>query len=121
MSKKLNVTRQEWKRLLSERRIHSEKEVARFLMMGYENSAIAKEMRVATRTVKGYMAHMFIRYGINGFQGVKRVALATMLYRSTLYAKPVRFAEVDSEDGESCQVTDRRNDEPGYRQGIGYD
>ena len=56
-----------------------EKQVLDLLLQGCDNAEIASEMNIARRTVKAHFNRLFIRFGITG--GVKRVKLATMLYR----------------------------------------
>jgi DNA-binding CsgD family transcriptional regulator len=61
--------------LLSDR----EQQVVDLLLQGCENEDIAKELGIAKRTVKAHFNRMFLRFAITG--GVKRVKLATFLYR----------------------------------------
>ena len=56
-----------------------EKQVLDLLLQGCDNAEIASEMNIARRTVKAHFNRLFLRFGITG--GVKRVKLATMLYR----------------------------------------
>jgi DNA-binding NarL/FixJ family response regulator len=62
-----------------------EKQVAELLLQGCDNDQIAKETGIPTRTVKAHFGRMFRRFQISG--GVKRVKLATLLYRSQIYKK----------------------------------
>jgi DNA-binding NarL/FixJ family response regulator len=50
-------------------------------MQGCDQAEIAKELKLARRTVKAYFNKMFIRTGLSDFTGIKRVQLAVMLYR----------------------------------------
>jgi DNA-binding NarL/FixJ family response regulator len=59
-----------------------EQQVAALLIQGCDNAEIAKRLKIALRTVKAHMNRMFMRYGIKG--GIKRVKLATLLYRREL-------------------------------------
>jgi DNA-binding NarL/FixJ family response regulator len=56
-----------------------EKQVAAGVLSCMSNAEIAKEINVAERTVKMYVNRLFLRHGIK--TGVKRVKLATLLYR----------------------------------------
>ena len=64
-----------------------ERQIAALLLRGYENDAIANELHMPERTVKAYFNRMFVRFGING--GIKRVKLATLLYRRQLWLDSV--------------------------------
>ena len=54
-------------------------EVGRLLTEGADNEEIARELRMAKRTVKVHPYRMFRHYGIK--DGVKRVRLAVILWR----------------------------------------
>lgn len=56
-----------------------EEQIAALLLQGYENKDIAAELKMAKRTVKAHFNRMFLRFSITG--GIKRVKLATLLYR----------------------------------------
>jgi DNA-binding NarL/FixJ family response regulator len=56
-----------------------EREIAKLLLDGYDNQEIANQLQMARRTVKAYCNRFFVRFGIQG--GIKRVKLATLLYR----------------------------------------
>ena len=56
-----------------------ETQVIDLLLQGCDNAEIASELNLTTRTVKAHFNRIFLRFGITG--GVKRVKLATMLYR----------------------------------------
>ena len=60
-----------------------EVQVCELLLTGAENPEIAKELHVKLRTVKSYFRTLFLLFGVEG--GVKRVQLATLLYRKQLY------------------------------------
>jgi DNA-binding NarL/FixJ family response regulator len=62
-----------------------EKQVAELLLQRCENDEIAKQTGIPMRTVKAHFGRMFRRFQISG--GVKRVKLATLLYRSRIYKK----------------------------------
>jgi DNA-binding NarL/FixJ family response regulator len=56
-----------------------ELQVVELLLQGCDNAEIAKELKMARRTVKSHFNRLFLRFGITG--GVKRVKLAILLYR----------------------------------------
>src|ERR1700742_2098023 len=59
-----------------------EKQITELLLQGCDNTEIAKQLKMARRTVKAHFNRLFLRFGING--GIKRVKLATLLYRRQL-------------------------------------
>src|SRR6266705_2584754 len=59
-----------------------EQQITELLLQGCDNSEIAGQLNMARRTVKAHFNRMFMRFGITG--GVKRVKLATLLYRRQL-------------------------------------
>src|SRR5215471_17464924 len=59
-----------------------EQQIADLLLQGCDNSEIARQLRMAPRTVKAHFNRLFLRFGISG--GIKRVKLATFLYRRQL-------------------------------------
>src|SRR5271156_1869353 len=56
-----------------------ERQIVELLLQGCDNAEIASQLNMARRTVKAHFNRLFLRFGING--GIKRVKLATMLYR----------------------------------------
>lgn len=56
-----------------------EQQVVALLLQGCNNAEIAKQLNIAHRTVKANLNRLFLRFGIT--TGVKRVKLATLLYR----------------------------------------
>jgi DNA-binding NarL/FixJ family response regulator len=60
-----------------------EQQIVNLLLQGCDNSEIARDLNIAERTVKAHFNRMFQRYGIKG--GIKRVKLATLLYRRQLW------------------------------------
>jgi DNA-binding NarL/FixJ family response regulator len=60
-----------------------ERQIVDLLLQGCDNSEIARDLHIAERTVKAHFNRMFLRFGIKG--GIKRVKLATMLYRRQLW------------------------------------
>jgi hypothetical protein len=59
-----------------------EKQIAELLLQGCENDEIGKQLKIARRTVKAHFNRLFVRFGIKN--GIKRVKLATLLYRRQL-------------------------------------
>ena len=60
-----------------------EQKIVDLLLQGCDNSEIARDLNIAERTVKAHFNRLFLRYGIKG--GIKRVKLATLLYRRQLW------------------------------------
>ncbi len=63
-----------------------EQQIADLLMQGCSNSDIATQLQMNPRTVKAHFNRLFERFGIRG--GVKRVKLATLLYRRSMGPLP---------------------------------
>jgi len=59
-----------------------EQQITDLLLQGCDNAEIAKQLKIAPRTVKAHFNRMFMRFGITS--GIKRVKLATLLYRRQL-------------------------------------
>jgi DNA-binding NarL/FixJ family response regulator len=59
-----------------------EQQIANLFLEGCENKDIAKQLGIAHRTVKACFNRLYLRFGIRS--GIKRVKLATFLYRSQL-------------------------------------
>jgi DNA-binding CsgD family transcriptional regulator len=59
-----------------------EQQIVNLLLEGCDNTEIAGHLRIAQRTVKAYFNRLFLRFGITS--GIKRVKLATFMYRSRL-------------------------------------
>src|SRR5438309_5369331 len=59
-----------------------EQQIVNLLLEGCDNAEIAGQLRIAQRTVKAYFNRLFLRFGITS--GIKRVKLATFMYRSRL-------------------------------------
>jgi DNA-binding CsgD family transcriptional regulator len=64
-----------------------EQQIADLLLQGYENAEIAEQLGITRRTVKAHFNRLFLRFGIVG--GIKRVKLATLLYRKRLSSDAV--------------------------------
>src|SRR5689334_7419341 len=56
-----------------------EQQIVHLLLQGCDNADIAKQLNMARRTVKAHFNRLFLRFGITS--GIKRVKLATLLYR----------------------------------------
>jgi DNA-binding NarL/FixJ family response regulator len=56
-----------------------EQQIVELLLQGCDNAEIASQLNMARRTVKAHFNRLFLRFGITG--GIKRVKLATLLYR----------------------------------------
>src|SRR5947208_11841829 len=77
-----------------------ERQVVELLLQGCDNDEISKQLNMARRTVKAHFNRLFTRFGING--GVKRVKLATLLYRRQLCSEQATAGPVQaSESSES--------------------
>src|SRR5712664_1441940 len=59
-----------------------ELQIIDLLLQGCDNSEIARDLNIAERTVKAHFNRLFLRFGITS--GIKRVKLATLLYRRQL-------------------------------------
>ena len=59
-----------------------EQQIVELLLQGCDNAEIASQLKMARRTVKAHFNRLFLRFGITG--GIKRVQLATLLYRRQL-------------------------------------
>lgn len=75
-----------------------EQKLAELLLQGCDNLTIARELKVARRTVKAYFNRLFVRFGITG--GIKRVKLATLLYRRKQLWSATEAASSPSESRE---------------------
>ncbi|MFI5113787.1 MAG: response regulator transcription factor [Terriglobales bacterium] len=60
-----------------------EQQIVDLLLQGCDNSEIARNLNMAERTVKAHFNRLFLRFGIK--DGIKRVKLATLLYRRQLW------------------------------------
>src|SRR5579864_6921777 len=59
-----------------------EQQIVELLLQGCDNDEIARQLKMARRTVKAHFNRLFMRFGITS--GIKRVKLATLLYRRQL-------------------------------------
>jgi DNA-binding CsgD family transcriptional regulator len=62
-----------------------EQQIAALLLQGCSNTEIAKQLKMKPRTVKANFNRLFDRFGIT--DGIKRVKLATLLYRTAIGAE----------------------------------
>src|SRR4051812_34907498 len=69
-----------------------ERQVVELLLQGCDNDEISKQLNMARRTVKAHFNRLFMRFGIHG--GVKRVKLATLLYRRQLCSEQEATGDV---------------------------
>jgi IS30 family transposase len=76
-----------------------EQQIADLLLEGCDNAEIAKQLNMARRTVKAHFNRLFLRFGIRS--GIKRVKLATLLYRRQLCLE-------GSAAQAECQVSESR-------------
>src|SRR5678810_169695 len=74
-------------------------QVVELLLQGCDNDEISKQLNMARRTVKAHFNRLFLRFGITG--GVKRVKLATLLYRRQLCSEAEGSQHQTSESSES--------------------
>src|ERR1700747_3158422 len=69
-----------------------ERQVVELLLQGCDNDEISKQLNMARRTVKAHFNRLFVRFGIDS--GVKRVKLATLLYRRQLCSQAETAGDV---------------------------
>jgi len=62
-----------------------EREIVELLLLGCGVAEISKNLNIAPRTVKCHFSRLYLRFGIIG--GIKRVKLATLLYRRHVCAQ----------------------------------
>jgi hypothetical protein len=62
-----------------------EEQIVELLLQGCDNDEIARQLKMARRTVKAHFNRLFLRFGIRG--GIKRVKLATLMYRRQLLSE----------------------------------
>ena len=56
-----------------------ERQIIELLLLGCDNAEIARELKMAPRTLKVHFHRLYLRFGIS--DGIKRVKLATLMYR----------------------------------------
>lgn len=81
-----------------------EKQIVELLLQGCDNAEIASQLNMARRTVKAHFNRLFLRFGITG--GIKRVKLATLLYRrqSCLQTSVMEAVSPANGSGESSNL-----------------
>jgi DNA-binding NarL/FixJ family response regulator len=67
-----------------------QQQIVDLLLQGCGNAEISEVLKIKRRTVKAHFNRLFLRFGIS--DGIKRVKLATLLYRSQ------RALEADAPD-----------------------
>jgi len=77
-----------------------EQQIAELLLQGCDNSEIANQLKMARRTVKAHFNRLFLRFGITG--GIKRVKLATLLYRRQLCSEVSATENVSPVNGSNA-------------------
>src|SRR5277367_5245066 len=84
-----------------------EQQIVELLLQGCDNAEIASQLKMARRTVKAHFNRLFLRFGITG--GIKRVKLATLLYRrqSCLQTTVMETASQVSGKTESSSLSPR--------------
>src|SRR5260370_1533702 len=85
-----------------------EQQIVELLLQGCDNAEIANQLKMARRTVKAHFNRLFLRFGITG--GIKRVKLATLLYRRQAclqvdVMRPVSPVNLNPESSHSCPTT----------------
>ena len=76
-----------------------EQQVVNLLLEGCDNVEIAKQLRIAHRTVKACFSRLYLRFGITS--GIKRVKLATLVYRNQLSSDAILTESNKELDGNS--------------------
>jgi DNA-binding NarL/FixJ family response regulator len=76
-----------------------ERQIIDLLLQGCDNSEIARDLNIAERTVKAHFNRLFQRFGIKG--GIKRVKLATLLYRRQLWLERKQTTAVPANGSKS--------------------
>jgi Bacterial regulatory proteins, luxR family len=79
-----------------------EQQIAELLLQGCDNTEIATQLKMARRTVKAHFNRLFVRFGIDS--GIKRVKLATTLYRRELCLEG-SATENESQTNESTELS----------------
>src|SRR5437667_7012460 len=75
-----------------------EQQIVELLLQGCDNDEISRQLQMARRTVKAHFNRLFVRFGITG--GVKRVKLATLLYRRQLCSQESATENLMTESSE---------------------
>jgi len=75
-----------------------DEQIVDLLLQGCDNPEIAKQLNMPERTVKARFNRMFLRFGITS--GIKRVKLATVLYRRQLRLRSKKSEQAPPADRE---------------------
>ena len=74
-----------------------EQQLVNLLLEGCDNVEIAKQLKIAHRTVKACFSRLYLRFGITS--GIKRVKLATLVYRNQLSSDAILTESNKEVDG----------------------
>src|SRR2546422_8900302 len=85
-----------------------EQQIVELLLQGCDNAEIARQLQMARRTVKAHFNRLFLRFGITG--GIKRVKLATLLYRRQLCSENSVMESVYPANGSSASLNSSLRD-----------
>ncbi|MGZ6383683.1 MAG: response regulator transcription factor [Bdellovibrionota bacterium] len=77
-----------------------QRQIVELLMQGCDMAEIARQLDIALRTVKAHLNRLFLQFGITG--GIKRVKLATLLYRRQA-SQEVNFMAIVSPPQENSE------------------
>lgn len=94
-------------------------QIAELLLQGYDNAEIGKELGIKHRTVKAHFNRMFLRYGIKS--GIKRVQLATLLYRRQLCHQQIIENQSTTKDTKVCMTSARVEESQPIKRNELYD
>src|ERR1700739_606384 len=79
-----------------------EQQIVELLLQGCDNDEIARQLKMARRTVKACFNRLYLRFGITS--GIKRAKLATLLYRVKRVSQKNTQATPDIASNCSCQA-----------------
>ena len=79
-----------------------EEQIVELLLQGCDNDEIARQLKMARRTVKAHFNRLFLRFGIRG--GIKRVKLATLMYRRQLLSEGLDLSSLPEITGAETSV-----------------
>jgi IS30 family transposase len=85
-----------------------ERQIVELLLQGCSNAEIARELKMAHRTVKAHFNRLFLRFGISG--GIKRVKLATLMYRRQITRQMNVMETVSAEKQKNARKTGKEAD-----------
>src|SRR6478736_9006704 len=89
-----------------------EQQIAELLLQGCDNAEIARQLKMARRTVKAHFNRLFLRFAITG--GIKRVKLATILYRRQLCSEnsvtEIAFPASENTESSNSSLKDLRTE-----------